>query len=123
MDFRIFQKLLFSNIDPTVKAFVDTPLGELKNCTRHQLVIAITPAAAAGTVKVRGLCFSTQLPAAAFDSRLDAISMATLGTQAFVFYGLFDALRFDFSGFAGGSKLAAEIVSHQSTLKWSGNAP
>lgn len=120
---KLFQKTLFTNVNPATSPGVDVPLGEIKNCSRHQLVVALAGGAAAGTVKVRGIAYGSNLAPANFDSRLDAISMATLGAQIFIFYGLFDALRFDFAGFGAGLKLSASIVSHQESLLLSGNAP
>jgi hypothetical protein len=112
---KIFQKTLFSNRDPTVSG-IDVNLGEIKNCSRHQLVLSLAAGAAAGTVKVRAIAYGSGLQPGNFDSRLDAVSMATLGTQIFIFYGLFDGLRFDFSGFGAGLKLSASIASHQESL-------
>lgn len=119
---KVLTKQLFKAVDPTAPTFIDVPLGPLAECSRHQLVVTVKPDPSAGSVAVRGILKGSGLPAAKFDLRLDAINMA-LGSQMFTFYGLFDGLRFDFSGFAAGKKLSAALVSHEAELLASGNSP
>lgn len=119
--FRPFAKVLFRGHD--IATGKDCPLGENANCTRHQLTISVVGGPTAGTVAVRGIQTGSGLDAAAFDSRLDAVDMSTLGTQAFIFYGFFEALRFDFTGFGGGEKISASIISQETDLLITGNDP
>jgi len=121
-DPKVLTLALFTNIDPHFLTEVDVSLKALNVCARHQLTITCTPdPAAAGVVQVRGIGFGSQLSPAKFDSRLDAIAM-TGGSQIIIFYGMFDALRFDMSAFGTGTLLSAALASHQDELTISGNA-
>lgn len=112
---------LFTSADPT-SASIDVKLAENANCHRHQLTLTCVPEGTTGTVTVKGIGWQSALPPAHIDSRLDAASMAG-GNLIIIFYGQFDALHFDFAGFAAGKKMSAHLISQQDLLTYSGNAP
>lgn len=120
--FKIVERTLFTALEVTNGSGIDCPLKEQCECSRHQLVLFVSPDPSVVTVKVRGIQRSSTLGPAHFDSRLDAINLNN-GSQIFVFYGLFDGLRFDFSSVTGSPKVSAHLVSHSDELLNSGNAP
>lgn len=121
----LLDKELFRDADPTAGPKA-CPLGQNSEASRHQLHLTVTPEGTAGIVRItgigRGAVPNKNLAPALFDSRFDAINMA-LGNRVFVFYGIFNELHFEFTGFAGGKKVSAVLVSQAADLLISGNGP
>ena len=120
---------LFSGIDPTATSALLVSMKALNTCSRHQLHLQCypdPPASGGGTATVKGVTFNSGLLPGYIDSRLDAISFASVGSRVIIFYGVFDQLQFSFSGWSGGANhnlLSAAIVSHSGPLLYSGDNP